>query len=134
MKKECTTITKQKIITFSEKRSTLILRNTHQVPAKCVVVDGCQITSGIRCDHLMIAKDVEHFIELKGQDLMHAIEQLITSIKTLSSNASKQQKISYIICSRSPLNSAAIQNLRLNFRKHFNSDLIIRSSPYQTTF
>lgn len=134
MKQECTTRTKQKIITFSEKRSTLILKNTNQVEATCVVVDGCQITSGIRCDHLMLAKEVEHFIELKGQDLMHAIAQLIASIKTLSSNPKKQPKISYIICTRSPLNSTAIQNLQVQFRKNYNSQLIIKSSPCQTSF
>lgn len=134
MKKECITRTKQKIISFSEKRSTLILNNTNQVEVTCVVVDGCQITSGIRCDHLMLAKEIEHFIELKGQDLMHAIEQLITSIKTLSSNASKQPKISYVICTRSPLNSTAIQNLQVQFRKNYNSQLIIKSSPCRTSF
>jgi len=132
MKKECTTRTKQKIITFSEKRSILILNNTNQVEATCVVVDGCEITSGIRCDHLMLAKEIEHFIELKGQDIMHAIEQLITSIKTLSSNAAKQPKISYVICTRSPLSSAAIQNLQVQFRKNYNSQLIIKNSPCRT--
>lgn len=134
MKKECTTQTKQKIITFSEKRSTLILNNTNQVEVTCIVVDGCEITSGIRCDHLMLAKEIEHFIELKGQDLMHAIEQLIASIKALSSNAARQPKISYIICTRSPLNSAQIQNLQVQFRKNFNSQLIIKSSPCRTSF
>ncbi len=134
MKKECTTRTKQKIITFSEKRSILILNNTNQVEATCVVVDGCEITSGIRCDHLMLAKEIEHFIELKGQDIMHAIEQLITSIKTLSSNAAKQPKISYVICTRSPLSSAAIQNLQVQFRKNYNSQLIIKNSPCRTSF
>lgn len=134
MKKECTTKTKQKTITFSEKRSTLILNNTNQTEAICVVVDGCEITSGIRCDYLMLAKEIEHFIELKGQDLMHAIEQLIASIKALSSNAAKHPKISYVICTRSPLNSTAIQNLQVQFRKNYNSQLIIKSSPCRASF
>jgi len=134
MKKECTTRTKQKIITFSEKRSTLILKNTNQIIATCVVVDGCEITSGVRCDHFMLANDVEHYIELKGQDLTHAIDQIISTIKALSINISKQAKISYIICTRSPLNSTAIQNLQVQFRKNYNSRLIIKSSPYQTSF
>jgi hypothetical protein len=134
MKKGCVSRTKQKIISFSENRSTLVLNNSNNVEAICVVVDGCQITSGIRCDYLMIANEIEHFIELKGQDLMHAIEQLIATIKVLSSNAVKHPKISYIICTRSPLNSASIQNLQVQFRKKYNSQLIIKSSPCRVSF
>jgi hypothetical protein len=134
MKAECSTKTKQKIITFSEKRSTLILKNTNKVYATCVRVDGCEITTGIRCDHLMLAKEIEHFIELKGQDLPHAIDQLIASMRVLSSDIKRQTKIAYIICTRSPLNSTAIQNLQVQFRKHYNSQLVIKSSPYQAAF
>jgi hypothetical protein len=134
MKPECITKTKQKIITFSEKRSTIIFKNINQVEATCVIVDGCEITTDIRCDHLMLAKEFEHFIELKGQNLKHAIEQILNSIKVLSSNITKQPKISYIICTRSPLSSAAIQNLQVQFRKNYNSKLIIKGSPYQTSF
>ncbi len=133
MKKECTTRTNRKLITFSENRSTLIFNNIEQVEAICVIVDGCQITTGIRCDHLMIANKIEHFIELKGQDLNHAISQLKTTIKALSSNAATQPKIAYIICTRSPLNSAEIQNLQVQFKKKYNSHLVIKSSPFKTS-
>ncbi len=133
MKPDCTQITSVRLITFSENKSKLTLINVDRVVASRIKVDGCQITNGIRCDYLLIAKDIEHFIELKGQDINHAIEQIISTIKTLSSNIAKNTKVSYVICTRSPLTSASIQNLQLKFKKHYNSKLIIKSSPLEST-
>lgn len=133
MKSECTKLSTDKILTFTENRSKLTLVNIDKAKITKVRVDGCQITSGIRCDYLVIAKNIEHYIELKGQDISHAIEQLIATIKELSLDIVKQQKSSYVICTRSPLTSASIQNLQIKFRKQFNSKLIIKSSPLEVT-
>ena len=51
-------------------------------------VDGCIITSGQKCDKLLLSKNPSnlatwfgHFIELKGTDVSHAIDQLETTIR-----------------------------------------------------
>jgi len=129
MKKACTAVTNDKLIVLKENRSKVIFDNKKQIKVEKIHVDGCQITSGIRCDYLMLTDSLEYFIELKGQDLDHAIEQLKTTISKLSDDPKKGKKKSFIICTRSPLNSATIQNLQLKFRKHFNSELIVKSSP-----
>ena len=129
MKKACTTKTKNKLIVFQENRSKLTISNKKQEEVEKINVDGREITTGIRCDYLLLTDAFEYFIELKGQDLDHAIEQLKTTISKLSSDPKKGKKKSFIICTRSPLNSASIQNLQFKFRKHFNSELIIKSSP-----
>ena len=127
----CRENSKRKIFVYEEKRSKLTLLNTDEVTSTSVIVDGCEINdNSIRCDYLHIAKDVERFIELKGQDLLHAINQLKATILRLSSNPQIQPKISYVICTRSPLSSAEIQNYKIEFRKKFKSELQIKSSPY----
>lgn len=131
----CRETSKKKIFVYEEKRSKLSLHNIDEVKSISVKVDGCEIDDDtIRCDYLHIAKNVESFIELKGQDLKHAIAQLINSIRRLSANPSTQTKVSYIICTRSPLSSAEIQNYKIEFRKKFNSELKIKSSPHSEKY
>ena len=130
MEERCTTTNKNKLIVFEEKRSKLTIHNKEMVMASKIIVDGCQITTGIRCDFLFLANEVEFFIELKGQDLLHAVEQIESTIIKLSTNIQKKKKISFIICTRSPLTSASIMNIQAKFRKKFNSELIVKSSPH----
>lgn len=134
MKTHCSKHINHKRIVFQEMRSKLTILNPKQVLVEKVEVDGCEITKGIRCDFFMQKakeKDIEYYIELKGQDLKHALEQIERTISILSEDAKKQKKVSFIICTRSPLSSATIQNFRVRFKKKFNSSLIIRSSPYE---
>ena len=131
MKSECTSNIKNAIIVFEENRSKLVLNNKFKKNVKKVIVDGCQIKSGMRCDHYFEVKETEHYIELKGQDVSHALEQVSNTISDLSSNPQRKKKVVFIICTRSPYSSAKIQNLRLKFKKKFNADLIIKGSPFE---
>ena len=129
--KNCRVTSKNKTYTFKEQRSSLTLENINLVDSTRVQVDGCEINDdGIRCDFLHLAKDIEMYIELKGQDIPHAISQIERTMKILSSNLQKQVKVSYIICTRSPMSSTEIQYYDRQFRRKYNSKLIIKSSPY----
>jgi hypothetical protein len=126
---KCTISNKNRLIVFQENKSKLTINNKDRVEAKQIEVDGCQITDGIRCDFLLLAKDLEIFIELKGQDLKHALEQIEATITQLSSDFRKKSKTSIIVCTRSPLTSATILHKKKIFRKKFNSELIIKNTP-----
>jgi hypothetical protein len=133
--KNCRTISKNKLFTFKEQRSSLTLENIDQVESIKIHVDGCEIDDDdIKCDFMHLAKNIEMYIELKGQDLSHAMLQIERTMKMLSSNLQKQAKISYIICTRSPLSSTEIQNYDRQFRIKYNSKLFIKSSPYKDTY
>ena len=128
---KCREASSNKIYTFKEQRSSLTLINKDQVASVKIHVDGCEIDdNGIRCDYLHLAKEIEMYIELKGQDLAHAMDQIIRTIGLLSKDVRNQAKISYIICTRSPLTSTEIQIYDRQFRARFNSRLIIKSSPF----
>lgn len=128
--KNCRETSKNKIFTFEEQRSKLILQNKDEVESTKVYVDGCEITEGLRCDYLHLAKEIEFYIELKGQDLLHAIKQLERTIKELGINSKQQKRVCYVICTRSPLASTEIQHYDRQFRVKYNSKLVIKSSPY----
>jgi hypothetical protein len=126
MKAECLNKTKDRYIVFEENRSKLTLFNEKKEEGTKVKVDGCEITEGIRCDWLFIANGIEHFIELKGHDVKYAVEQLERTMNMLSSNTKTQKKVCYIVCTRSPLVTAEIQNIQKRFRKNYNSELIVK--------
>jgi hypothetical protein len=48
-------------------------------------VDDCLITDGLKCDYLLIieAEEKLYFIELKGSDLVKAVDQINTSLDKL---------------------------------------------------
>ena len=131
----CRKISSQKLFVYQEMRSKLILENVDSIESTSITVDGCEINDDtIRCDFMHIAKGIEFYIELKGQDLEHALEQIKSTILRLSSNIVKGNKVSYIICTRSPMTSSEIQNYKLEFRKKFNSKLEIKSSPFKDKY
>jgi hypothetical protein len=131
----CRKISSQKLFVYQEMRSKLILENVDSIESTSITVDGCEINDDtIRCDFMHIAKGIEFYIELKGQDLEHALEQIKSTIFRLSTNVKKGNKISYIICTRSPMSSSEIQNHKLEFRKKFNSKLEIKSSPFKDKY
>lgn len=130
-KAECVTKTSNKIIVFEERRSKLTLINDNEIELSKILIDGCQIKQGLRCDYMFLESDKENYIELKGHNLSHALLQIKKTIELCSENRKESPKRCFIICSRVPIASAAIQNLRLKFKKEYNSELMIVSSPYK---
>jgi len=131
----CRDTSTKKIFTFTEQRSKLILHNKDQVSSTCIKVDGCEINdNGVKCDYLHLAKDLEIYIELKGQDLEHAMKQLARTIGLLGAKDKQQKRTCYIICTRSPLASTAIQQYDRQFRAKYNSRLVIKSSPHEDSY
>ena len=128
----CRRESNQKLFVYHENKSKLTLQNNDQVSSISIEVDGCEINdSSIRCDFMHIAKEIEFFIELKGQDIEHAVNQIINTINRLSPDIRAKEKRSYIICTRSPISSTKIQKYKYHFKKNYNSDFIVKSSPYK---
>ncbi|MCA1763425.1 MAG: hypothetical protein LC664_10590 [Flavobacteriales bacterium] len=130
MKEECTERVTHKRIVFEEKRSKLTVNNPKEVQVTKVKVDGCEVNVGRRCDYLFLANGLEHFVELKGQDINYAYKQLVSTIKKLSENPKYQKKVAFIIYHTGVTSSASMLNERAKFKKHLCSELIIKRSPY----
>lgn len=129
--KECTTTSTDKLIVLSENKSKIIFKNTASKKIKKIIVDGCAIKNGIKCDFLIIDdNEKEFFVELKGTDITHAFEQLSRSIELLSKSPKSEEKHSFVISTRSPLISSKLQKYKLNFKKQFNSSLLVKNGSW----
>lgn len=82
---KCIRETTDSQIKFEENKRKIIFLNPQRLPYERVDVDGCTINDGVRCDKLLLSADEreERYVELKGTDVMHAIEQLEETIKRL---------------------------------------------------
>ena len=90
--RDCTNCSEGKLVVAEENKRKYILQNPYQKKVCKVRIDGCVIPSQSqrKCDYLMIvcesklANEQEsdiYFIELKGRDLISAVEQLTQTIK-----------------------------------------------------
>lgn len=106
----------RKIHVFEENGRKLTLNNPDQVLSKRVAVDGCEIKEGVRCDFMLIvdSKDLEIFIELKGTDVKHGIDQIIETKRQLGAKGNSK---AYIVCSSSPKKDTDKQNIQMKARR-----------------
>ena len=96
----CITDTNDSIVKFEEKRSTIRFRNPQKRLYKRVQVDGCALSEGAKCDNMLCSHDEreEWYIELKGSDVPHAIEQIKSTIQKLGEY--NDNRHSLIVCTR----------------------------------
>lgn len=133
---ECEKTSSNKLISLAENKSNLVIENPNQFKVCVVQVDGCAIKEGKRCDYLVIPdqqdikKVIEIYIELKGSKILHAIEQLEATIKKLSDDPAKQEKVCIIVSSQSPLITTKIQNFKKDFKKKYNAKLEFKNRNY----
>ena len=127
-KQACTREVTDKVIVVKEKKSKCIFSNPNQRLLTKVTVDGCQIMEGVKCDYLVLDHcSNEYFIELKGKDLPHAVEQLEASIQQLSNKNSNIRKKAIIVSSRNPSNDTSVQKAKLDFKKKYNTELVTKN-------
>lgn len=96
-------------------------------------IDGYVITSGAKCDKLLLSVNPSdakkwhgHFIELKGTDTRHAIEQLEATVTNpLFNNNSLIKKHARIVARSFPSSKANtdIENARQRFRRQYQCEL-----------
>ncbi len=130
LKDECIQILGSTRIKCEENKRKIIFLNPQRKNVKKIRVDGCQIVDGVRCDFLVTYTQTENFIELKGEDIKHAFDQIIRTIMILGDKRCRKRN-SYIISSRSPLSSPEIQNKQLLFKRKYQSTLIVKNESLE---
>lgn len=132
-KKTCTKESTDKILTLEENKRKCVFLNPDRCPLTKVTVDGCQITDGAKCDYLVLDHyQNEYYVELKGKDLPHAIEQLEATIRQLSSPKKGIRKSAFIVASRHPSNDTSIQKTKALFKKKYQTELTSKNIILQT--
>jgi hypothetical protein len=123
-------------ISVSENGKRYLLTTGGKEESVVYAVDGNIVTDGQRCDKLVLvkrsAKDVtpeqwtESFVELKGVDTNHAIDQLRQTLKkAIFKHPSNDDVRARIIAQSFPSNKSnpAMEKAKQEFRKDYNCDL-----------
>lgn len=128
----CVKETTDSRITFSEKRSVIHFLNPKRYVYKRVTVDGCAIKSGLKCDNLLTKLDEteERFVELKGTDIPHGIDQLRASIQLLGEYP-ENRKAYLVFTACSTAAQTKIQIAKIEFKRRFNAELIAQRTPVE---
>ena len=107
----CCKCDNQKIEVVKENKSKFQLNNPEQNKLCVIRVDGCLIQDGKKCDYLILECDVQKafFVELKGKDILHAIDQIESSIDQTVDHLTGFQ-----INARVVLTKVSVPNIRNN--------------------
>ena len=126
----CVVPTQDSIVKFEEKRSMIHILNKNKRVLLKHQVDGCLITSGKRCDWLLVDQksETEIYIELKGVEVGEAVKQLCLSVEALTKKPKK--RYGYVVCTRCPISSPAIQRLQKSALKTHALTLRIKKSTH----
>lgn len=126
-------------IVFTEKGRTIRFSNPNHFTCYKVDVDGGVIADNDRakCDKLLIVveegkqdiddRDQEHYVELKGRNVAHALEQIEATIPDLWLKKDIAYRCSYVVCSKvSPKLTATIQKAKDKFATKYKSKLFVK--------
>lgn len=126
----CTSSQNGSIIAVKDAGKSFALKNPAKKNVHVTRVDGCAITSGIRCDYFyFLSSSREIFVELKGADIRKAINQIAASIPKLTKGA-QAARAGVVVASRVPRADTSTQIAMANIRRHYLYRLIIRTGPH----
>lgn len=122
------------VIKEKKNKSQLIIDNPNEFIVLIIEVDGCVIKQETACDYLILPHGKEYqeeiYVELKGQDIRHGVQQIETTIKRLSNNIQTQKKICFIVPTRvNPQFKNDIQKYKKIFKQEYNATLIVKNTP-----
>ena len=108
------TVNHQKVKVEEQGRKAVFL-NPDKALVKKVTVDGCLIKDAMLKADYIVSKPgfVDVIVELKGKDVPHARDQIVATLPVWLANPPFSPKIAgLIVCSRSPLSSSELQNMK----------------------
>jgi hypothetical protein len=114
-------------------KSKLRLKNSKRIKVRIIEVDNCVIEDTTRCDYVVeIPIDnikVVLFIELKGKNVEHGIEQLEKTINHICFKDrynSVLKKRAYLMITQVKIPKSKVENFKEKFRNKYNCLLIIK--------
>ena len=117
----------RKIVSTSEKGKTYRVKFTEVKPSAVYTIDGNIIEEGNKCDKLVLIqtdvpqnKWLEIFVELKGKDVDHAVEQLKATIDNpIFQHKTIEQRWARIVAQSFPRNTgnSSYERARIYFKK-----------------
>jgi hypothetical protein len=124
-------------IVCEEKRTKITFCNSTGETVAKIRIDGCVITDNTvkKCDYLLLCAEIKKavFVELKGNKVMTAIEQLSATLdnETIKTPLARYEKKAYAVVTRISIPETTIQKEQDRFSKrHKGCKLRVVKSPY----
>jgi hypothetical protein len=137
---DCVTQSSNRIITAEENKRKLIIRNDQGKVIRKIKVDGCLIAKtdpSLRCDYLFEIDESKTkvnvkviYLELKGEGVKHAYDQLVATIERFSAIHHDCEKECFIVSSKVPRLTTSVQQLTTMMRKNkkINAKLTVKNN------
>lgn len=116
----CVARTTDSNIVFRENKARICFLNSNRKPYDRITVDGCVIREGNKCDFLLASCEYgdQYFVELKGENLEHAIIQLESTFTRLLDSREGVMRKAFVVSSNSGMRiSPYRQQLEKRFKK-----------------
>ena len=111
-------------ISCEDKGRTFYFLNLLKKNVSRIKIDGCVPIPGLGCDYLIITwTERQHFVELKGTDVRHAVRQLVSTIKELHGRRPEEPVFAWVVSRKVPLIESVIQSFKQQFLKDINAHL-----------
>lgn len=117
----CANQSTNKIIPAEENKRKLTILNDDEKVIRKIKVDGCLIKKtdpGLRCDYMFEIDDPNTkvitkviYLELKGEGVKHAYDQLVATMKKYLNEHRGCKKECYIVSSKVPRLTTSVQEL-----------------------
>ena len=132
---KCVQRTNVSNIKFEENHKKIIFSNVERKYCYKIQVDGCVITQGKRCDNLLKVGEIidvgkEYYVELKGTDVPHAVEQIESTIDLLHNDNSPIECF-IIFSNMSPKFTSKIQLAKVKFERKYKAKLLFFEREHQ---
>lgn len=124
------------IVSVSENGKTYKVSVAAGLRSAVFQIDGVVITTGSKCDKFLAAIDADMnpdgtavFIELKGKDISHAIDQLEATLKSQQfmpkprKEDSVRARIVTANCGPKSSSKAKLEEARIRFKTQYNTEL-----------
>ena len=125
----CWAVRRDKVILVQERGKQFLFDNSNARAVELTKVDGCKIKEGIRCDFMARfetgTQPFEYFIELKGQNITHALEQLLFTWLKLGFRGKHINTQAFIVLSRSKNSATKNRKIKKEWRDKYKIELII---------
>jgi hypothetical protein len=114
-------------------KSKLRLKNSKRIKVRIIRVDDCVIKDTTRCDYVveipMDSIKVVLFVELKGKNVEHGIEQLEKTINHICFKDRYNlvlKKRAYLMITKVKIPKSKVENFKEKFRNKYNCILITK--------
>lgn len=135
---DCIETVRHTKVKVEENGRSAVFLNQEAVPIRRITVDGCLVTTGIRCDKLISHPTiVDVLVELKGSDVKHALEQIAATMEIWEVHQERvpgSRMSGLIVCSQVPRFNTQRQKLESRIASRFRAPIHITSRNQEHAF